>query len=166
MMTLTTKRKTKMTKMTKMTKRKIFIPKWLIAVCLLCTAATAYPQASQPAAWGSKPTMSEDVRPAYNFRTTSTYTPIVGTTNYMSDGSGPSYGPRRINIGSDWTEDGHVWGWNVEDEGDAVGVWGGTPLGEPYILLLLALIYVLFLSRQKLWRLIFNSYHNKSGASF
>lgn len=136
-----------------MTKRKINIHKWLIAVCLVCTAATAYPQVSQPAAWGSKPTMSEDIRPAYNFRSTSTYTPIVGTTNYMSDGSGPSYGPRRV-VGDSWDnwDTGDTeWGWGVEDS-DPIGQWGGTPAGEPWCLLLMAALFALALRRRYLRR--------------
>ena len=63
----------------------------------------------------------------------------------MSDGSGPSYGPRRVNIGGNWDENNQEWGWNVEEDSDPIGVWGNTPIGEPYILLLMVAMYVVYI---------------------
>lgn len=72
----------------------------LLLYCSTLSHAFTYEQAQQPASWGRTPTLSEDVRPTYNFRSTSSYTPIVGTTPYMSDGSGPISSPRRAR--KDW----------------------------------------------------------------
>lgn len=139
--------------MMKMIKIRDKIYRLLLVACLLCATAQAYPQVSQPAAWSSTPTMSEDVRPAYNFRSTSSYTPIVGSRSYMSDGSGPSYGPRRV-VGDSWDnwDTGDTeWGWGVEDS-DPIGQWGGTPAGEPWCLLLMAALFALALRRRYLRR--------------
>jgi len=97
--------------------------------------AFVYEQASQPASWDRKPTLSDDVRPSYNFRSTSSYTPIVGTTSYMSDGSGPVSAPRRAKSG---------WGAPGDDD-DPIGAIPNVPLGEPLILLLMAFAYALYL---------------------
>lgn len=107
-----------------------------VAVAVLCTAATAHAQVAQPAAWSKTPTMSEDVRPSYNFGSTSSYTPIVGSTSYLSDGSGPVSSPQRAKSWSPWDDD-------KEPEGNPGGVLDQTPVGEPLILLLMAAIYAL-----------------------
>ncbi len=109
----------------------------LVAVLLVCTAATAHAQVAQPAAWSSKPMMSEDVNTDYQFRSTSTCTPIVGSTPYISDGGittagAPQRGPRR----GPWDDD-----WN-ESDADPIGVYANTPVGEPLVLLVLALLYI------------------------
>ncbi len=103
---------------------------------LVCTAATAHAQVAQPAVWSSKPMMSEDVNTDYQFRSTSTCTPIVGSTPYISDGGittagAPQCGPRR-----------GPWDGNWESDADPIGVYANTPIGEPLVLLLMALAYI------------------------
>lgn len=115
----------------------------LVAVLLVCTAATAHAQVAQPAAWSSKPMMSEDVNTDYQFRSTSTCTPIVGSTPYISDGGittagAPQRGPRR----GPWDDD----DWNGSDA-DPIGVYANTPVGDPLVLLVLALLYIVFRRR-------------------
>ena len=93
--------------------------------------AFTYGQATEPASWGRTTTLSDDVRPSYNFRSTSSYTPIVGTTSYMSDGSGPIGSPRKAS------------GWGAPgDDDDPIGTVPNVPIGEPLVLLIMALIYV------------------------
>lgn len=108
-----------------------------VAVAVLCTAATAHAQVAQPAAWSKTPTMSEDIRPSYNFGSTSSYTPIVGSTSYLSDGSGPVSSPQRAKASDPWDI------FDRDPEGDPNGVLAQTPVGEPLILLLMAAIYAL-----------------------
>ena len=134
--------------MMKMIKIRDKIYRLLLVACLLCATAQAYPQVSEPAAWSSTPTMSEDVRPAYNFRSTSSYTPIVGTRSYMSDGSGPmASSPQRVKAWNPWGDDDEG-----DPEGDPMGQWGGTPAGEPWCLLLMAALFALALRRRHLRR--------------
>ena len=134
--------------MMKMIKIRDKIYRLLLVACLLCATAQAYPQVSEPAAWSSTPTMSDDVRPAYNFRSTSSYTPIVGTRSYMSDGSGPmASSPQRVKGWNPWGDDDEG-----DPEGDPMGQWGGTPAGEPWCLLLMAALMALALRRRHLRR--------------
>ncbi len=111
--------------------------KWLTMALLLCCStlshAFTYEQPTQPASWGRTTTFSDDVQPSYNFRSTSSYSPIVGTTSYMSDGSGPISSPRRVRTS---------WG-KPSDDDDPMGTIKNTPIGEPLVLLLLALGYVI-----------------------
>lgn len=111
--------------------------KWLTMALLLCCStlsyAFTYEQPTQPASWGRTTTFSDDVQPSYNFRSTSSYSPIVGTTSYMSDGSGPISSPRRAR--TSWGKPG--------DDDDPMGTIKNTPIGEPLVLLLLALGYVI-----------------------
>lgn len=108
---------------------------WLTMVLLLCCStlshAFTYEQAQQPASWGRTPTLSDDVRPTYNFRSTSSCTPIVGTTPYMSDGSGPISSPRKAKM--DWGLPG--------EEDDPLGTVPSVPLGEPLVLLVMIVVY-------------------------
>jgi len=111
--------------------------KWLtMALLLSCSTlsyAFTYEQPTQPASWERTTTFSDDVQPSYNFRSTSSYSPIVGTTSYMSDGSGPISSPRRARTS---------WGKPGADD-DPMGTIQNTPIGEPLVLLLLALGYVI-----------------------
>jgi hypothetical protein len=93
-------------------------------------------QASAPAAWRTTPVMSEDVRPNYEFRSTSSYAPVVGTTSYLSTSTtvytpGTS-GPNRAK--KDWDD---------EPDDDAIGNLN-TPVGDPMILILFALAFILY----------------------
>ncbi len=118
--------------------------KWLTMVLLLCCStlshAFTYEQASQPASWNSKTTFSDDVQPSYSFHSTSSYTPIVGSTSYLSDGSGEVGAPPR-----DARRSG---GWGVPDDDDnPIGTVSNVPIGEPLVLLVLALLYIVFRRR-------------------
>ena len=89
-------------------------------------SAHAYQPVAAPAAWRTTPTMSEC--PAYQFRSTSAFTPIVGKTLYTSTEVYSPGGPYRAK---------KEWGDSPEDK-DPVGQWD-TPVGEPLIMLVMAL---------------------------
>ena len=115
---------------------------WLIAMWMLCSISpvTASPQVSQPAAWRTTPTLSSDITPAYQFRSTSAYAPVVGTTSYTSTTT-TVYAPGATSARSRRSE-----GWD-DPEDDPVGVLPTTPVGEPLVLLLLAGLFVLYKKR-------------------
>ena len=102
---------------------------WLLLSCqpILC----AYQPATQPSAWRTTPTLSEDIRPAYQFQSTSTFATTTHVTVY-TPGSGTPYGaPYRQRKGG------------IDDEeGDEVGLIN-TPVGEPWVLLLMALVFLI-----------------------
>ncbi len=114
------------------------IYRWmLIAWLLLCSVSSAWAwgQTTPSAAWNAAPTMSQDVYPTYQFRSTSTCQPIVGQTSYTSNPYAPgATGLRRAQKDDDW-------GSSPEDE-DPIGSVYTEPVGEPYILLLLAALYM------------------------
>ena len=127
-----------------MMKREIKTYKWLLAIVLLwgCfSTAYAYEPVTQPSSWRTTPTMSSDVQPNYQFRSTSTYQPVVGQTPYISRSTytpGASR-PRR----SPWDE---------EEGSMGPGVGNiPTPIGDaPLILMaLMAGIYVIWKKRRK-----------------
>lgn len=118
----------------------LLIAFWLLSGSRAAYAFT-YEQASQPASWNSKTTFSDDVQPSCSFRSTSSYTPIVGSTSYLSDGSGEVGAPPR-----DARRSG---GWGVPDDDDnPIGTVPNVPVGEPLCLLLMALLYIFVLSRR------------------
>lgn len=116
----------------------LLIAFWLLSGSRAAYAFT-YEQASQPASWNTKTTFSDDVQPSCSFRSTSSYTPIVGSTSYLSDGSGEVDAPPR-NIRRGWG--------SPTDEDDPIGSITTTPVGEPLVLLLMALVYIFVLSRR------------------
>lgn len=122
-------------------------------------SAYAFPQAKQTSTWSITPKTSKDVRPSYQFRSTSTYTSVVGDKNifftskqedntpaiignipypsmaYTTSGSRPLYaGPKRAYRGMDDDDD--------DPEGDPMGSFD-TPVGEPWLLLLMALVFLI-----------------------
>lgn len=107
----------------------------LLTACMLCgfshmaSAAYDYEQVAQPALWNKTPTLTGDMSPTYQFRSTSSYTPIVGTTSYTSNGSGPISEPRRSQRRGPWDP----------PEDDPIGVVPNqTPVGDvPWVLILL-----------------------------
>lgn len=112
----------------------------LCAVWMLCGifSVNAMSQVSQPAAWRTTPTLSADMTPSYQFRSTSSYTPVVGTTSYLSTSStvyapGTS-GPYRAKKDE----------WGNPDEDLPIGVLPTTPVGEPLILVLFGLLMVVY----------------------
>ena len=122
-------------------RRHIF--KWLFALWMLCCigSVNAASQVEAPAAWRTTPTLSADIYPSYQFRSTSTYAPVVGTTSYLATSTtvykpGTS-GPNRAKK--------DVWD---DPEDDAIATVD-TPIGEPFILLLFGLLMSLVIYRKK-----------------
>lgn len=112
---------------------------WCLALWLLCSlgAANAASQVEAPAAWRTTPTLSADVTPSYQFRSTSSYAPVVGTTSYLSTSTvayapGTS-GPYRAKKDS----------WSETPTDEEIG-FIDTPIGEPLILLLFGLLFILY----------------------
>ena len=104
--------------------------------------------AAQPSSWGS----TSDVPPAYQFRSTSTLPPVVGSSSYSSEifspgAKSPSYRPNRATAGY-WNSDGE---W--DEDGNPIGVVPDpAPVGEPFVLLAMAALYVLCLALRRRWR--------------
>ena len=118
-------------------KGKCMLYSWLFAIWLLisnASAAYAYTQVTPPSAWRTTPTLSKDMQPAYQFHSTSVYTPTMNVTVYPPGSSSPASGPNRMRRGIDDEED--------DPDGLEVGMVD-TPIGEPMILLLFALLYML-----------------------
>lgn len=119
---------------------------WCLALWLLCSlgAANAASQVEAPAAWQRTPVMSEDVRPTCEFRSTSTYTPIVGLTSYTST---TVYTPGASNP---YRAKKDSWG-DPTGDGDElpVGVLPVTPVGEPFILLLFGVLMMVSIYTKK-----------------
>lgn len=118
---------------------------WCLALWLLCSLGTvnAASQVTAPAAWRTTTTLSADITPAYQFRSTSSYAPVVGTTSYLSTSTvayapGTS-GPYRAKKGD----------WDEEPTDEEIG-FIDTPVGEPFILLLLALLmsFVIYIKKR------------------
>lgn len=92
-------------------------------------SAHAYQPAAAPAAWRTTPTMSEC--PTYQFRSTSSYTPIVGQRSYTAtEVYTPGGGPHKAKKDEEW-------GYNPEEDEEPIGEWN-TPVGEPLIMLVMA----------------------------
>ena len=97
--------------------------------------------------------VAEGACPTYQFRSTSAYSSSFSgsayapqvTTPYATHAAGSSK-PRRS---SPWDEDGDGYDEEGNPNGQEVGVMY-TPLGEPFILLLMALFYFLFKRKQKI----------------
>lgn len=106
--------------------------RWLFAIWILIGSASAtYAQTTPPAAWRTTPTLSTDMQPGYQFRSTSAYTPTVNVTVYTPGCSSPASGPKRAR--KEWSD---------EPDEPEIGVTD-TPVGEPLVLLLFALLYML-----------------------
>jgi hypothetical protein len=109
---------------------------WLLWWGGLLFSASAYAQTSMPSAWRATPTMSTDVLPSYQFRSTSAYMPVVGYTSSAVYSPSAMSRPRR----SPWDEGGDDEG---NPNGDALGNVPTGPVGEPIVLFALAMIYFL-----------------------
>ena len=104
-------------------------------------SAHAYQPAAVPASWRTTPTMS--TCPTYQFRSTSSFTPIVGQTSYTTTQVYSPGGPYKAK-----KEGEEEWGYNPEEDGqDPVGQWD-TPVGEPLIMLVMALAMIIVKSRK------------------
>lgn len=132
-----------MTMMTQNGRRKygLLLVAWLLLWGGLLVPAQAYREATPPQSWQRTPVMSEDVRPAYEFRSTSSYMATTGRESAAPIGAAYSSRPRRS---SPWDEPGDE---NGDPNGQGVGNLF-TPVGEPFVLLVLALAYGLIMG----WR--------------
>lgn len=79
--------------------------------------------------------------PSYQFRSTSTFTPIVGERSYISTQSYSPVANKPYRAKADWTE--------KEDEPE-IGVIIQPPIGEPYVLLLMAVLYLFYKKSKKI----------------
>ena len=107
---------------------------WLFALWILIgSASVVSAQTTPPAAWRTTPTLSTDMQPAYQFRSTSAYTPTVNVTVYTPGCSSPApAGPKRAKKDI----------WDGEPDEEETGLVN-TPVGEPFLLLLFAMLYML-----------------------
>ena len=112
----------------------LLIAVWLLLWGGLLVPAQAYREATLPQSWQRTPVMSEDVRPAYEFRSTSSYMATTGRGSAALTGTAYSSRPRKSTI-------------DEEPDGDEIGVMPG-PIGEPLVLLVLAMVYGLIMG----WR--------------
>ena len=78
--------------------------------------------------------------PSYQFRSTSTFTPIVGERSYIS--TTQSYSPVANKPYRAKT-------WN-EEEDDPIGQISEDPIGSPLILLLMAVLYLFYKKSKKI----------------
>lgn len=128
-------------KMTQNRRRKygLLLAAWLLLWGGLLVPARAYREATPPQSWQRTPVMSEDVRPAYEFRSTSSYMATTGRGSTVLTGTAYSSRPRRENTNpSPFDED---------PSGQGVGNVD-TPVGSPMVLLVLAMVYGLIMG----WR--------------
>ncbi len=103
-------------------------------------------------AWAFERTVQLSTAPAYQFQSTSAYPSMTGgstfasTTVYAPCSSAPSSKPRRSEGNyNPWDDSG-------DDEGNPSGQGVGevdTPIGEPLVLLLMAVAYLLFATLRK-----------------
>ena len=132
-------------------RRGICINKWLISILLmtmgvLLTPVRTHAQVSQPAAWKTTPTLSRDIYPEYQFRSTSVYSPIVGKTGYIS---AESYLPYQSALTTPQRQQRR--GMDDEDpEGEEIGLID-TPIGDtPFLIMaLMAVVYLILLKKRK-----------------
>jgi hypothetical protein len=122
--------------------------KRLLMVCMIwgcALSAMAFTSSAHSSIWSTQPTFSNDVRPSYQFRSTSSYTSSVNTTVFEPMAESPYSRSRIPGVRRDgyWTPDGE---W-VEDNSNPIGELPNlptTPIGEPFILVGLAILYFLF----------------------
>jgi hypothetical protein len=117
--------------------RKLITYKYLLAALLLwafsVSSAVASSSTPLPSAWNETPTLSEDVYPTYDFQTTSAY--VANETATVSSVNGIRVGQRRNT--NPW-ESGPG-----EDDLPTGVVPDPAPVGSPFILLILAFLYLL-----------------------
>ncbi|MBQ2170230.1 MAG: hypothetical protein II448_00640, partial [Paludibacteraceae bacterium] len=118
-------------KMTQNRRRKygLLLVAWLLLWGGLLVPARAYREATPPQSWQRTPVMSEDVRPAYEFRSTSSYTATTGRGSAAPISAPYSSKPRRVNPLDDSVDPE-----TGDPDGYGVGIFN-TPVGEPMVLL-------------------------------
>ena len=122
---------------------------WLLLVGGLLSPMAAYTRVAQPSVWQKKPTMSADVCPSYQFHSTSSYTLVVGQTSYTAEPYNPAQasGPNRVRKNDPWNDEPD----DDDPYNDPVGqVPDPAPVGEPWVLLLLAVLYIFYTKRKKI----------------
>ena len=90
-------------------------------------------------------TQQNSTFPSYQFQSTSSYTLVVGHTSYTADPYNPSQasGPARARKGDPWDD--------TDPSGLGVGeVDDPAPIGEPWVLLLMAVLYIFYTKRKKI----------------
>ena len=111
---------------------------FIISLGYLAASASSYPYTNQTV-----------TQPAYQFRSTSTYSSTLGnssfatTTVYEPGCTSPTMSKVRRDY-NPWSEEGN-------EEGDPTGLGVGnvdTPVGEPLIMLVFALLYVCYKRRK------------------
>ena len=117
------------------------ILKWILAAWFMllgCTASYGYTNYQTAPAYTNL--YHTAVAPSYQFHTTSVYTSVVENPTFSPVAADPysNSGPRKgMRKSSPWDEDDPETG-----GGNEVGVVDDTvPVGEPFVLLLLALLY-------------------------
>ena len=115
---------------------------WLMLIGGVWSPMAVYTRVAQPSLWQKTPTMSTDVCPSYKFRSTSSTPLVVGQTSYTAEPyhpSQPASGPRRARQEYD--------PWDETDPSDDLGVGevdNPAPIGEPLILLIFAMLYIVW----------------------
>ena len=125
-----------------MKKTSNYILKLVLAALLLigCVspAVCEYKAATPPPAWRTTPTLSNDISTDYTFQSTSSYTSVLGSS-YSPMASGSQLlgdGPGLPDIGGD----------------NPIGtVDDPAPIGEPLVLLVLALLYAIYRKRKDIF---------------
>lgn len=134
--------------------------RWLLALWLLLIpceyALCAYRPATLPSAWRTKPVLSSNIQTEYQFRSTSTCPLIVGCTSYTGTYTGTytatnnptaSSSPR-VRKGGYWIDGEYYETPDDPEKEQPIGVID-TPVGEPWILILLVGIYLFVSIRNK-----------------
>lgn len=116
--------------------------KWILVLLILCgshqvSVAGTFGRVAQPADWGYKTVFSDDIRPSYAFHSTSSCNSVLGNTStnsILSEGI------------TSYSDAWNPWGdEDPEPTGNPVGTLDNpTPIGEPLILVVLAIMYLLF----------------------
>ena len=113
---------------------------WLLLTGSPICAVGTYTPATMPSSWTTTPTMSNDMQTVYQFRSTSSYVSSMNTRSTMITLYG-RVGASSMRKAGYWNEDGE---WVPGDNENPIGdVDPPAPVGSPFVLLALALAYVL-----------------------
>ena len=121
-------------------KRKLMILLFVFWGCLLSSA------------WAFEQSVQWATRPSYQFQSTSSCMSVVGSSSFAAPTiyapccNAPTSKPRRSETYNPWDEDGDgytdPWGEDNDPSGQAIGQVD-TPIGSPWILLVLAAGYLI-----------------------
>ena len=110
---------------------------WLLLIGSPIYAVGTYTPATLPSPWSTTPTMSNDMQTVYQFRSTSPYVSSMNTSSTMITLYGRVGASSMRKTGS----------WN-EDDNPIGEVPDPAPVGEPLVLLALAMLYLLYRRRK------------------